>query len=372
MSEPDIAILLPYAELFGPHGAGAISLGVRDVTAHSRFTDRIAIFGRPVEEPFAGLDFRPLEPALRPLLGRNLGLAEQFRRQLDGRRDLLVELYNRPKMFFYLAARARGLPLAIRLGNDPMSMRHGRSKVARARILARASAVYCISEFVRRRFLDGLDGDHRHVHVVYNGIARALERPPEKHKVILYAGRITEAKGVHHLIDALEQVLPGHPDWRAEIIGASRPGLDHRPTEFEAAMKQRCARLGTAITWLGFRRSEDVLEHFRRAAIAVVPSLVPDALTRTAIEGVAHACAVVGYDRGGIPEALAGRGLVIEPSARRLAATLGRLIADDGLRTTLQRRAWEDFPFSLAQTTARMDGIRAAVLEQIGSSRRDA
>lgn len=372
MSAPDIAILLPYAEQFGPHGAGAISLGVRDVTAQSRFKERIRIFGRPVEEPFAGFDFRPLQPVLRPLLGHNLGLAERLRRQLGGRHDLLVELYNRPNMFAYLAARARDLPLAIRLGNDPMSMRGGRSRAARARMLARASAIYCTSEFVRRRFLDGLDADDRHVHVVYNGVTRPLERPREKHNVILYVGRITEAKGVGHLIQALEQILPDHAGWRAEIIGASRPGLDHRATDFENAIKARCMRLGPALAWLGFRRNQEVLEHFRRAAVAVVPSLVPDALPRTALEGVAHACAVVGYDRGGIPEVLHGRGLVIESSARELATALERLIADDGLRTTLQRRAWEDFPFSLAEATGRMDRIRASILEKIERRRTDA
>jgi glycosyltransferase involved in cell wall biosynthesis len=369
--EPRIAVLLPYAEGFGPAQAGAIALGVRDITRASRFRHATRIFGRAVEPAFEGLDFRALEPALRPLLNRNLGLAEAFRRALAGSRDVLVELHNRPNMFHYLALVDRRLPLAVRLANDPFTMRHGSSRRARARILKRAEAVYCVSEFVRRRFLDGLEDRAGRTHVIPNGIDRRLDRPPDKDQLILFVGRLIEGKGVAHLVDALAQVLPRHPDWRALLIGASRPGATTL-TPFEEAMRARCRGLGGAVRCLGFRTNDEVLEHFRQAAIVVVPSLVDEALSRTAIEGLAAGAAVIGYASGGIPEAIGARGIVLEDKTpARLAMVLEQLIDDDARRGALQRAAWEDYPFGIGAMAARYDQARERALERIARRRAD-
>ena len=46
---PEIAILLPHGEHFGPERAGAIALHVRDVTRASRLQQRIRIYGAPLD-----------------------------------------------------------------------------------------------------------------------------------------------------------------------------------------------------------------------------------------------------------------------------------------------------------------------------------
>ena len=288
-AEPEIAILLPAAEHFGPERAGAIALHVRDVTRASRFRDRIRIFGAPAERPFEGFDFRPLRPAWHGLRGRNIGLAEQLRRELRGRQGVLVEIYNRPNMFAHLAART-DLPLTLRLSNDPQTMRGARTPAERARLLARARAILCVSDFVRDRFLDGLGSDAARgkLQVLRNAIPRTLAAPPAKEPLILFVGRIIEEKGVHDLVSALETVLPRHPGWRAEIIGSSRTQRRAGPSAYEAAIRQRCARLGGRVRCLGHLANDEVMAHYRRAAIVALPSVWPEPLTRTAAEGLAH------------------------------------------------------------------------------------
>src|SRR5688500_6661554 len=103
---PEIAILLPHGEHFGPSRAGAIALHVRDVTRASRLQGSIRIYGAALAEPFAGFDYCPLAPAWHGLRGRGLGLAEALRRRLAGRQGVIVEVYNRPNMLAHLAARA--------------------------------------------------------------------------------------------------------------------------------------------------------------------------------------------------------------------------------------------------------------------------
>jgi glycosyltransferase involved in cell wall biosynthesis len=365
----EIAILLPHGEQFGPQHAGAIALHVRDVTRASRLRDRIRIYGAPVALPFAGFDYRPLSPAWHGLRGRNIGLAETLRRRLQGRDDVMVEVYNRPNMLAHLAARAPGLPLTLRLSNDPTTMRNARTAAERTQLLARARAILCVSDYVRRRFLDGLDAAAlaqaaRKLQVTHNAIPRTLAAPPRKERLVLFVGRIIEAKGVADLVGALERVLPRHPGWRAAIIGTSRTRRSPRqPSAFESALGERCARLGAAVRCLGQLPNETVLAHFAQAAIVVVPSRWEEPLARTAIEGLAHGCAVLAYATGGLPEVLRGRGLLIErPTADALALALERVIADDALRADLQRQAWHDYPFDIHPLAARIDALRETIL----------
>ena len=366
--EPEVLILLPHAEQFGPERAGAIALHVRDVTRASRFKDRIRIFGSAVERPFAGFDFCPLQPAWHGLRGRNVGQAEALRRRLPDHPGVLVEVYNRPNMFAHLAARAPDVPLTLRLSNDPRTMRGARTAAERARILAHAQAVFCVSDFVRQRFLEGLDGhgaerDRHKLQVVLNGIPRTLALPPEKEALILFVGRIIAAKGVADLVAALERVLPRRPDWRAEIIGTSRTRRQGEPSAFEVALRERCARLGGQVRWPGYLPNDAVMARYRRAAIVVVPSLWDEPLARTAIEGLASGCAVLAYANGGLPEVLRGRGLLIEqPAAEALAQALERLTLDDALRARLQAQAWHDYPFDIAPLAERIDAVRERVL----------
>ena len=367
-AEPEILILLPPAEQFGPERAGAIALHVRDVTRASRFRDRIRIFGTAVAPPFAGFDFCPLQPAWHGLRGRNIGLAEQLLRRLRDRRDVLVEVYNRPNMFAHVAARAPDLPLTLRLSNDPQTMRGARSAPERARLLARAQAIFCVSDFIRQRFLEGLEGPEaerggQKLQVAFNGIPRTLAAPPEKEPLILFVGRIIAAKGIADLIAALERVLPSRPGWRAEIIGTSRTRRKGEPSAFEIALRERSARLGGQVRWPGYLPNDEVMVRYRRAAIVVVPSLWGEPLARTAIEGLAAGCAVLAYAKGGLPEVLRGRGLLIEqPAPEALALALERLIADQALRARLQDQAWRDYPFGIAQLAERVDGVRERIL----------
>ena len=364
MTLPSIAILLPWTEHFAAERAGAIALCVRDATAASRFRERIRIAGRPLARPFAGFDYAGLEPAWAGLAGHNLGLAEKLLRRLGGQRDVLVEVHNRPKAFHYLALRAPDLPLALHLHNDPTTMRGARSPAGRARILRRALAIWCVSGFVRDRLLKGVDGETGKAQVVPNGIGRDLASPPDKEPVILFAGRLIEEKGPHHLVEALCAVLPRHPGWRALIIGAQRPGAGEAPGPFEAGLRSRAAALGDAVQFPGFLPHDQVQEHFRRAAIVVVPSIWQEPFGRTAIEGLAAGCAVIAYDRGGLGEILRERGLLLEESSPdALAAALERVIADRTLRDELQGRAWSDFPFGIKETTARHDDLREALLD---------
>ena len=65
------------------------------------------------------------------------------------------------------------------------------------------------------------------------------------------------------LVGALERVLPRQPGWRAAIVGTSRTRRSAGPSAFETALRERCARLGAAVRWLGQLPNDEVMAHYR-------------------------------------------------------------------------------------------------------------
>lgn len=359
-----IAVLLPFPERFSPRNAGAISLRVRDATRASRYRNRIAIYGKPVEEPFAGFDYRPIQPRGRWLLGRNRGLAEGFWHAIRNDPPAMVEVHNRPRMFFHLAMRSSALPLALHLHNDPTKMDALRSPAQRMALARRAVAVYCVSDYIRARFLDGLDIRPDNVHVLHNGIERPWPVLPEKEKLIVFAGRIIPEKGAREFVEAVAAVLPRHPGWQAVMVGAQRPGQAGPVSEYEKTVYERFSGIGPAARFLGYQPHEVVMDLYARAAIAILPSIWDDPFPRAAVEALAAGCALITSERGGLAEMCRGRSITLaDPNGDTIARELDRLLSDESALTELQRRAWEDFPFGIGAQTARQDGLRDALLQ---------
>lgn len=358
MNTKELHLLLAPKERFEPEGAGAFALNVLETSCASRFRDGITVFGSPVAHPFEGVRFQPLAKARWWDGDRNRTMARRYTAFAKKQQPAMVEVYNRPVMIDVLRRQLGDLPIVLHFGNDPRRMDGSRSVAERRRLLERSTAIVCVSDFVRQCFLDGivhpLSG---RVHVMHTGVPRPPAFPAKDNRIV-YVGRVIPEKGVQELVQALSRVLPGHPDWSAEIIGARWFGTAEKRTTYETSIAQAaaaCDRIGLA----GFKPHEDVLALLSRASIAVVPSLWDDPFPRTALEALAQGCALICSTRGGLPELGPERALYLESiSSESLSGALAELIEDRGRREALQHRGWHDFPFEIHQTTSPLDDLR--------------
>jgi len=361
MSTKHLHLLLAPKERFEPEGAGAFSLNVLETSRVSRFHGAITVFGSPVDNPFAGIRFQPLARARWWEGDRNKTMARHYINFALREKPDLIEVYNRPVMIELLHRKLGGVPIALHLGNDPRTMDGSRSISARRELLERSAAIICVSDFIRRCFLDGIDDPHARVHVVHTGVPRASEFPL-KEKRIVYVGRVLPEKGVLELAQALAHVLPHHLDWSAEIIGARWFGAGEKPGTYEnsvATAASSCDRIVLG----GFKPHDDVLGALRRASVAVVPSRWDDPFPRTALEALAQGCALICSTRGGLPELGPDRALYLSlVSANSLSDALERLIANDNEREALQRRGRETFPFDVDRNTSALDDLRERLM----------
>lgn len=355
-------LLLAPKERFEPEGAGAFALNVLETSRVSRFRDGVTVFGSPVENPFPGIRFQALAKARWWEGDRNRTMARRYVNRANPEAPDLVEVYNRPVMVDILRRGLGRVPIALHFGNDPRRMEGSRSAAERRQLLDRSDAIVCVSDFIRRCFLDEIEHSHStRLRVINTGVPRGPDSSA-KDNLIVYVGRVVPEKGALELVQALAQVLPRYPQWRAEIIGARWFGSGEKATAYENAVA-RAASSCDRIALSGFKPHEDVLVSLARAAIAAVPSRWDDPFPRTALEALAQGCALICSTRGGLPELGLERALHLESvSVNSLRGALEELIANRDRREMLQHRAREDFPFDIHRTTSALDDLRERLM----------
>lgn len=324
------AILLPPREQFTHEGAGAIALTVAEQLRTGASREPLEIWGRapngtllalPDGTPYVSLSDLAWIPARRR--SRHAWAA---RLQAARRRPWRLEIHNRAELFQRLATGSSRL--ALYLHNDPQGIRGLELAEQRQAVLRRADYIVCVSDFLRRRFCEGLGADcAARVQVVANSVDLDRFRPGPKRREILFVGRLIPEKGAVELAEALLELLPRHPEVTARFIGAWHFGQSDVRFPYERDLEALVARSGGQIRLEGYRPYDEVAAAFARAEIAVVPSLWDEPFGRTALEAMAAGCAAVAANRGGLPEVVGDAGQVVEPDPATLAEALGSLLA---------------------------------------------
>lgn len=133
----------------------------------------------------------------------------------------------------------------------------------------------------------------------------------EREACVLYAGKISRAKGLPWLLDAFGQLARARPGLRLLIAGGGSG-------EEAASLQARIAALGPAVTALGPLAPAALADQMRHAAVFVLPSFY-EGVPLVLAEAAACGCRVVATDLPGIREVLAaplaGRLALIPPPA---------------------------------------------------------
>jgi spore coat protein SA len=207
------------------------------------------------------------------------------------------------------------------------------------------------------------------VGTLHNGVDTRRFAPPAEDSphdatrgaVILFVGRITPEKGIHHLMDAFHEIARRHPNSVLRIVGpdSSTPRqflveLSDDPLVrslgpfYEAGyadhLSERANReFPGRVEFLGHVRHDDLPDVYRGAHILVNPSL-SEAFGIGLIEAAACGLPVVACDYGGMPEAVRDgeTGLLVKRAdVEGLTEAILRLLENEDLRRALGRRGAE-------------------------------
>ena len=374
---PIVHSLIPYKEGFTEADAGAVALVTADGFTGSRYAEAALVFGRQhkTDAPrISSIGYHPLKPKMPLFGGPYIGLPRAYLHYLKQHQALpdLIEIHARSYVARYLAKKLVGLPLVLYLHNDPRQMKGSESKRQRRWLAQNMAGIFCVSDYVRRCFLDGLrdisPAQHNKIVVIPNAADRVWATLPTKQNLITVIGRMVENKGMLEAAEALAQVLPDFPDWRVVFIGSRGFGV-HPPTGYETRIAGTLAPLikSKQAEILGFLPHQQTRHWQAPAAIALAPSKWQDPAPKAVIEALAAGSAVITSRRGGIAEYATGRAVLLNRTQPRdIAQALRRLLTDASSRQQLQHKAWADFPFTIANMVARLDAARGRILQARG------
>lgn len=266
------------------------------------------------------------------------------------------------------AALARRFPDRINVLYRHTRIKPPRDPIGRMRYQARLRAfdhLVFVSEAAVAEFVADYPAFADRVSAVCNPIDSAPWHadPARREKLILFSGRAMQEKGLEPFCAALATVLDCSPDWR----GALMLGDWDKHKAWAEPVVRGLDRFGDRVEIHRSAPLAEVMAMTKRAAIAVAPSFVAEALGLTALEAHAAGAALISSGRGGLREASGPHAVYIDPpEADGLTRALSDLIADPARRTAMGRagQAWIAEVHSAPVRAAQVDDLRERLLSE--------
>jgi spore coat protein SA len=189
-------------------------------------------------------------------------------------------------------------------------------------------------------------------------------------RVVLFVGRMIEPKGPHLALRAFRLARDSVPDALMLFVGAPWYSRENR-SRFVDSMRAEARDIEGSIRFTGYVDHRELPYYYALAGVAVVPSIWGDPSPLVAYEAQAMGVAVVGSDRGGIPEILehGETGFCLDAFDTRLfARRIVRFLGEPGYAEKFgllgRRRALERFDLRAAA-----DRLRRVYEEWLGPPR---
>ncbi len=239
------------------------------------------------------------------------------------------------------------------------------------RVWRNAGAVLAISKAHRdlaQAFMPGLP-----IRIIHNGVElddHRMVKPVHHDGIVrvLCAGRLTERKGQHHLLEALARLQrEGHEGLRLILAGTG---------DMEGQLKDLATRLGIAdhVTFLGYVERERMPAIYADADLFVLPSM-SEGMSMALLEAMAAGLPVIVTETGGAEELVAdgvnGR-IVRWADVDGLAGALRGCLVQPGALAQMGARSRERAAhFTWSAITTEYCEVLEDVISEGGGSRRD-
>lgn len=351
MNKPRVAIVTPGTFEVSSETSSSVEQVVREVCARLKETCDFYIFsktskGLPRRENRNGIVFIRVPFRTSKEYLRQVSL--WIRRLKIG----LIQVENRPRFVPYLKKSFPRLPVWLRLHSLTFVTPPFLSSPQSVRCLSKADAVIANSQYLKGELTARSARLAAKIDVHYLGVdpdrfesrwepQREAERERELaamgyagRKVILYAGRFQEIKGVHHILEAMPDIVRDHPEALLLLVGGAYYGSD-RITPYVERLHRLGNRLPGHVRFIPFVPHDDIPRWFRLADAVVVPSFEKEAFGLVAVEAMASGVPVLATRAGGLTEVVEHErsGFLIEPEHLQygLAYGIHRLFSDPEL-----------------------------------------
>ena len=199
------------------------------------------------------------------------------------------------------------------------------------RAVAGAYETVFASNYIMQRFADAWPDAGCRLGLIPLGVDLARYSPGRKSNSVLMVGRLIEAKGFRHVLEALRGV---QSSWEINIVGDG-------PMRCE--LEALAGATGMPVKFWGWldNDSAELNALYASAAICIQPSFA-ESFGVVLLEAMAAGAAVITSNTTACPEVIGDAGVLVEPgNVEQIRAALLHLMGDASRRGELGRRARE-------------------------------
>ena len=364
-----INILLPHKEKFSSENASSVSITVKNNFDRSIYKKNIRIFGQFVNKPMLKTNFFGIKNTKNIFSSKNKNLASQMCKYIskDSIPNQIIEVHNRPYLIKIIDKKLEKKILTLFLHNDPLEMKGSKTTLDRIKLLNSVDKIYCVSNYIKERFLTGIISEKYKVVVLHNGVKKndIKVNLSKKKKQIIYVGRLVKEKGVDLFVKAVEKISKNYPNWSFKIIGSARLGDKYFTNNFSENLIERFENIGKQTSYYGYLSTKEVKKIMRLSSIIVVPSIWQEPFGLVVAEAMNNGLAIIASRVGGIPEIMKGSGILIDDiNDLKLIKNLENLLSNEKYIEQLQRDSLDHFIFSSSASSKKLDDFRRSLIDK--------
>ncbi|MES9683222.1 glycosyl transferase family 1 [Bacillus sp. AFS001701] len=249
---------------------------------------------------------------------------------IKGNQFDLIHIFNRPRLVLPIRKVAPNSKITLSMHNDMFNI--GKIAVDEANlVLEEVSSIVTVSDYVGNVIRELYPQSANKIRTIYSGVDSDRFLPGndpkmistrntlrkeyglENKTVILFAGRLSENKGVDRLIRALPTLSKTFKDLALVIVG-SNWFSQNNVTDYVAYIRAIAKKQDVPIITTGFVSPFEIHNWFAIADLFVCTSLWQEPLARVHYEAMAAGLPIVTTARGGNPEVIipGENGLIVE------------------------------------------------------------
>lgn len=230
----------------------------------------------------------------------------------------LIHVFNRPKNIMLYKTAAPESTFVLSLHNDmfsPMKL----SREEAEEVIENVAAITTVSKYIRQTVIGRYPQAASKIQVLYSGLNLSQYTPiwsaegqkiriemrknyqVESKKVILFIGRLDKTKGPHLLIEALQFLIPKHPDIVLVLVGG-KWFSDNTTDEYVQSLHELAKGFGNHVLFTQYIPSEQIPKILLMGDLFVCSSQWHEPLARVHYEAMAAGIPIITTNRGGNAE----------------------------------------------------------------------
>jgi glycosyltransferase involved in cell wall biosynthesis len=335
------AIILPNKEKFSNKESGAASIFVKDSLKPKDYKSYIIYGNSEIDEKKYKKIFVNANQKNKFL--SNYLYIKKFISKFKKKNITLFEIHNRPEYVINLKKNFPSAKFIIFYHNNPTKLRG--SKILRQRkFLDDNCTNVFLSNYIKNCFYKDFNTCKKNNFVLYPGVRTNNFKKIPKKKLIVFCGKLNEAKGYDIFIKTASILKKNKKfnDWKFISIGSE---------------KRRTIKKNSYVKELGQITNNKILKIYEKSSIAIAPSTWDEPLGRLPIEANSRGCFVISSNKGGLPESNPHGMIIDDIDEYKISKALSKLCLSKDLKKK-QKICLDKFKFDHEKFYNTLEKIR--------------